>query len=136
MMVEYAKELVVHWSSNSQCHNIWATKPRLFSASAISGGGRETLTRWYFELGIKPDMFINFYYANGSRVVCRAVKMEVKYGWKQLDQNLNVRFAQAGLVGLRPRDACECVFYSVHRIVLLSFDISHEAVCVDRMVGG
>ena len=31
---------------------------------------------------------------------------------------------------LHVRDACECIFYSVHRIVLLKcFDVSHQDMC-------
>lgn len=92
-------------------------------------GRGETLTRWYFELGIKANMFINFNYASGSRVV-KAVKMEDKYGWKQLNQNLSVRFTRTSLVGLRLRDTYECVLYCAHRIVLFEFRCqSQEHVC-------
>ena len=66
----------------------------------------------------------------------KAVKTEDEYGWKQLDRNLNFRFARVGLVELRLRDVCECVFYSVHRAMLLSFDVSHKDMYVGRMVGG
>ena len=59
--------------------------------------------------------------------------MEHENGWKRLDEHLLARLTEArqtGLNGLLVRDACECVLYSVHRVMLLeSFDISHYNVC-------
>ena len=49
------------------------------------------------------------------------------------DEHLSAWDAEARrmieLHGMQVRDACECVFYSVHRIVLLkSFNVSHRDI--------
>jgi hypothetical protein len=60
--------------------------------------------------------------------------MEYKNGWKHLDENLLARLTEARRTELnrfQVRYACECVFYSVHRIVLLRcFNVSHQDICV------
>jgi hypothetical protein len=47
--------------------------------------------------------------------------MEDENGWELLDENLLARLAKARQIELdrlQVRDACECVLYSIHRIVL------------------
>jgi hypothetical protein len=63
--------------------------------------------------------------------------MEHENRWENLDENLLARLAEARrseLHGLQVRDACECVFYIGHRIVLLEcFDLSRQDICMGKM---
>ena len=56
--------------------------------------------------------------------------MKDKNGWELFDKHFQSRLAKAGrteLNRLQVRDACECVLYSIHRIVLQDkFDISKQ----------
>jgi hypothetical protein len=55
--------------------------------------------------------------------------MEHENRWKRL--------GQTELNSLLMRNAGKCVLYSVHRIVLLeSFDIGHQDVCMGEMESG
>jgi hypothetical protein len=81
-------------------------------------------TGWDFELWPKRNGLVDLYYAIRGNIIQEPLKMEHENGWKHLDENLLARFAEAArrtgeLNMLQVRDACECVFYSVHRIVLL-----------------
>ena len=84
-------------------------------------------------------MLADLNYATRGHIIQEPLKMEDKNGWKLLDEHLLARLAEARrseLDRLQVRDACECVFYSVHRIVLESFDVSHQDICVGGMGGG
>ena len=58
--------------------------------------------------------------------------MDDENGWEPLDEHFLARLAQARrteLDMLQVRDACQCVVYSIHRIVLsedFNHDVSHE----------
>ena len=60
--------------------------------------------------------------------------MDNENGWESLDKHLLARLARARrtkLDRLQVRDACQCVIYSIHRIVLSgdsNHDVSHEGM--------
>ena len=62
-------------------------------------------------------------------IIQEPLEMEDQNGRKHLDEYLLTRLAEARrteLHRLRVCDTCKCVFYSVHRIVLMDiFDVSY-----------
>ena len=67
-------------------------------------------------------MLADLNYAIRGNIIQEPLKVENENGWKHLDVHLLARLSEARwteLYRLQVRDACECVFHSVHRIVLL-----------------
>ena len=63
--------------------------------------------------------------------------MEDENGRKRLGEHLLGRIADARQTEphrLQVGDPCECVFYGVHRVMLL--EVSHNDICVGKMGGG
>jgi hypothetical protein len=59
--------------------------------------------------------------------------MEDENGWKRLDKHLLARLTEARRTEVRRlqvRDARDCVFYSVHRIMLWIGEFSMSVICV------
>jgi hypothetical protein len=98
------------------------------------------VTEWDFEVWRELNRFTDLNYVIRGDIVQEPPKMEHENGWERLDEHLLARLAEAiwtELNRLLVRDACECVFYSVYRIVLLKcFDISRQDICVGEMGGG
>jgi hypothetical protein len=88
----------------------------------------ENPTEWDLELRCKPNMLTDLNYAIRG-IIQEPLKMK-DYNWrKHFDENLLARLAEArrtDLHRLQVCDTCKCVFYGVHRIVLLDiFDFSY-----------
>ena len=72
------------------------------------------------------NRFVYLNYATRGHIIQKPLKTEDKNGWGRLK-----------LQRLRVRDAWECVFYSVHRIVLKKrFDVRYLDISPDIGVGG
>jgi hypothetical protein len=97
----------------------------------------KTRTEWDFELWREPNMLADLNYAIRGHVIQEALKVEDENRRKHLDLHLLARLRLERLARarwtklhrLQVRDPCECVFYSMHRIMLLdSFNVSHQDV--------
>ena len=89
---------------------------------------------WNFELWRELNSFADLNFAIRGHIIQETLKMEHENRWERLDEHLLARLAIARrteLHGLQVRDACEFVFYKLHRIVLLErFDVSHKETCM------
>jgi hypothetical protein len=94
---------------------------------------------WDFELWPELNNFADLNYAIRGHIIQETLKMEHENRWERLDEHFLARLAIARRTELRElqvRDACECVFYNLYRIVLLErFDVSHKKTCVGRTGG-
>jgi hypothetical protein len=109
------------------------TEPREnLSSSQHEGNEEENRTEWYFKLGRELNRLVDLNHAIRRHIVQEPPKVEDENWWKFLDENLLTRFAGTRwttLNRLRMRDACKCVFYSVHRIMLSeNINVSHHII--------
>ena len=98
------------------------TKTRSLSLGKCGGNEGENRTKWDFELRRELNMFADLNYAIRVHIIQEPLKMEHENRWERLDKHLMVCLAGARrteLHRLQVRDACESIFNSVHRIVLL-----------------
>ena len=85
------------------------------------GGNR---TKWDLKLRSKLDRLSDLDYTTGGGVVHEALEMDDEYRWKHLNERLPARLVDAHWIKvhrLRVGDLCECVFYTVYRIMLFKF---------------
>ena len=93
---------------------------------------RENYTEWDFEFRRESNRLADLDYAIRSHVIQEPLEVEDENRWKLIDEHLLARLASARwteLNRLRVRDPYECVFYGLHRFVLL--DVSHKDICVE-----
>jgi hypothetical protein len=101
----------------------------ILSLASMGKAEQQSVTWWDFKLRRETNRLADLNYAIRGRIVQEPFKMEDENRRECLDVHLLARHVAprwTELHGLQVRDACECVFYNVHRIVLLdSLDVSH-----------
>ena len=129
MMVEHAIERVVCrllGLPGDGRHDVWtdqAGQPWILSIGCPGGEKDGNRTKWDLKLRSELDRLSNFGHTTGGRVGQEALEMDDEYRWKHLDERLTARLVDARWIAhrLRVGDSCECVFYSMYRIVLFGF---------------